>query len=634
MRSKISKFTLPDVDVEYIVKYGPGHIYWKNLDSVYIGCNKNFATLIGLDEPSEIIGISEYDMPWASIMPETANHNVRADQEVIKTGKFIVTEENLGIKNEDGNSIILRSEKFPLIDKNGKIVGILGVSVDITDSKEKERLEIENAVHKRSIVEQQQFKKIVDQMVHDIGSPLASLRMLIESYTNLPEDIRIMLREIALNISGITNNVLNMYVPKASIQDDLNEQSEAILLSSMLLQLLSEKGFQYKNHLVKFEHDFKDGGTFAFIKAEPSAFKRAISNLINNSVDALNNKIGGKVILKIQASKNNIDVIVEDNGKGLSPELINKILSGKSVTAGKKNGHGIGLTQVMDMLKPSDGKINIISKSGEGTTIILSFPRFETPNWIASEISILDHDCVVILDDDSSIHGAWDRRFKTDAPWLKLKHFTYGEDAVNFINTVTPEEKKKILLLTDFELLNQNLNGLDVIKRTKIGESILVTSHYANKQVQQLVKKIKTKILPKQLASEISIVIKKQNSENVEKFSESGKEAEIIIVDDDQLFMDTLALFAFKGKKVIKYSDPENFLNNILNHSKDAKICLDNNFDNKDITGVQIADIIYNKGYNNIYIISGNKSSINVPEYIKVILKTDLKTLKELSEKW
>lgn len=57
LMNKPVDFALPEIDLEFIVKYGPGYIYWKNLDSVYIGCNQNFATVCGLESPSDIIGM-------------------------------------------------------------------------------------------------------------------------------------------------------------------------------------------------------------------------------------------------------------------------------------------------------------------------------------------------------------------------------------------------------------------------------------------------------------------------------------------------------------------------------------------------------------------------------------------------
>jgi len=66
-----------------------------------------------------------------------------------------------------------------------------------------------------------------------------------------------------------------------------------------------------------------------------------------------------------------------------------------------------------------------------------------------------------------------------------------------------------VFLLTDYELLQQNLHGLDVISQAKIKNSILVTSHHNNQEVRELAKLSNTKILPKPLAPEVPINILK-----------------------------------------------------------------------------------------------------------------------------
>lgn len=42
----------------------PEFIFWKNVNSIYLGCNKNFITVAGLNNPEDIIGKSDYDLPW------------------------------------------------------------------------------------------------------------------------------------------------------------------------------------------------------------------------------------------------------------------------------------------------------------------------------------------------------------------------------------------------------------------------------------------------------------------------------------------------------------------------------------------------------------------------------------------
>ncbi|HEX4045360.1 MAG TPA: hypothetical protein VHZ76_06830, partial [Gammaproteobacteria bacterium] len=238
---------------------------------------------------------------------------------------------------------------------------------------------------------------------------------------------------------------------------------------------------------------------------------------------------------------------------------------------------------------------------------------------------------VIILDDDSSIHGAWSAHFEPiikQAPNIELKHFTKGKEALHFLENLSVEEKKKVFLLTDYELLKQELNGLHVVAKSQIQRSILVTSHYANPLVREQAAKTGTKILPKQLASEIPIQIDKtiQYTNNEDEL----KQVDLVIVDDDEKFIRNLVLFVFDDKTVDQYHDPHHFLNNVKKYPKDCKIYLDNNFAAGSlISGVEIAKQLHEQGYTNLYLLSGdNFKKEDVPSYLTVIRKDDIESIK------
>lgn len=81
MSKEKAKFIQPDIDLESLLMLSPGYIYWKNLDSVYLGCNQNVATLLGIVSPEEIIGKTDFDLPWGHIL-EIPQKAISDDQQV------------------------------------------------------------------------------------------------------------------------------------------------------------------------------------------------------------------------------------------------------------------------------------------------------------------------------------------------------------------------------------------------------------------------------------------------------------------------------------------------------------------------------------------------------------------------
>jgi len=107
----------------------PGVVFWKDQDSNYLGCNQAFAVGAGLKNPSEIIGKTDFDLPWS----DTEASEYRADDyEVMQNAKsklHIVEMQH----QVDGRVAWFDTSKIPLRESGGQVIGVIGVSSDITE---------------------------------------------------------------------------------------------------------------------------------------------------------------------------------------------------------------------------------------------------------------------------------------------------------------------------------------------------------------------------------------------------------------------------------------------------------------------------------------------------------------------
>lgn len=108
----------------------PQRVFWKDTNSVYLGCNMHFAKDAGLSHPSEVIGKSDFDLPWA----EYAETYRQYDRDVMTTGIAKTGYEQF-IHTAQGEVICARSYKVPLRNKDGTLVGVLAAYEDITNFK-------------------------------------------------------------------------------------------------------------------------------------------------------------------------------------------------------------------------------------------------------------------------------------------------------------------------------------------------------------------------------------------------------------------------------------------------------------------------------------------------------------------
>ncbi len=111
----------------------PQQIFWKDTNLVFRGCNKNWAMYAQLDTPESVVGKTDYDLIGN---PELANIFRTHDRQIMESNipEMHVIQRKLN-PDQSGNSIWLDSSKLPIIDADGKTIGILGVLDDITERK-------------------------------------------------------------------------------------------------------------------------------------------------------------------------------------------------------------------------------------------------------------------------------------------------------------------------------------------------------------------------------------------------------------------------------------------------------------------------------------------------------------------
>ena len=136
----------------------PQAVFWKDRNSVYVWCNRNFAFDAGVGPPENIVGKTDYDLVFTR---EQSDSYRLIDQRVMALDRpeyqFIERQ-----AQADGKQAWLVSNKMPLHDRAGKVVGVLGTYEDITERKEAEEAlqrahdELETKVKERTAAEREQ----------------------------------------------------------------------------------------------------------------------------------------------------------------------------------------------------------------------------------------------------------------------------------------------------------------------------------------------------------------------------------------------------------------------------------------------------------------------------------------------
>ncbi|MFW9771896.1 MAG: PAS domain S-box protein [Candidatus Thorarchaeota archaeon] len=115
--------------LEMVMENIPQYIFWKDIELNYQGCNDNYAKLIGIDHPENIINKKDEDLPWTQ---RDIDSFQQSEKGVIKSGKPELHIIDSWILN-NGNEVWFDINRIPLYDSEGKVVGVLVSFEDVTE---------------------------------------------------------------------------------------------------------------------------------------------------------------------------------------------------------------------------------------------------------------------------------------------------------------------------------------------------------------------------------------------------------------------------------------------------------------------------------------------------------------------
>lgn len=304
--------------------------------------------------------------------------------------------------------------------------------------------------------------ELARQVSHDIRSPIAALKVLSKQLKGLEGSERKLLDSAIKRISDIANSLSRHSQQGPS-------QTQKIHLPTMIENLVSEKRIEFatKDHL-QVDFEVKPEVWGAFVEGDESELIRMLSNLINNSVEALPNESGCvQVILQFEHGELRLSVV--DNGSGIPPELLDRVTENGFSFGKRRNlnqGRGIGLSHAKNLVENMGGSIEIRSELGQGTQIHLRFRISGPPEWFCNRLDLAEGGSIAIVDDDPSIFLSWKNVLE---PYANLLFFNNPHDYVKAMS-----DQDFHLTLMDHSYGPEIKNGLEVISELPSTENIVL----------------------------------------------------------------------------------------------------------------------------------------------------------------
>ncbi len=209
--------------------------------------------------------------------------------------------------------------------------------------------------------------RLSTSLVHDLRNPLAAIyggaEMLVDDDLS-PGQVK----RLALNIYRSSRRVQEMLQDLADVTRGKGHGAEPCRLRDLVNAALEQHAGVADSHNVTVESEIPED---IEVPLERSRMERVFANLMSNALDAMPD--GGRVHVSATREESSVVVRFEDTGPGISQEIASRLFQ-PFVSAGKKNGLGLGLALSRQTVLDHGGELWVTSRAGEGATFFVRLP--------------------------------------------------------------------------------------------------------------------------------------------------------------------------------------------------------------------------------------------------------------------
>ncbi len=369
-----------------IIEMMPNSVYWLDRNCVTLGCNKNVLNEVGLNSLEEFVGLTYEELGQKANWTENqASLFKKYDMEVMETGKPKINIEEPPLYDKNGKPIYSMSTRVPLFNDDKEIIGIVGISVDITELK---KMQEKLAIAQAKELANEEKAAFIANMRHDFRTPLSELTHTIEvlkSSQDLDE------HEVQSLISYMDSAVGRLSHLIESVVDFARIKSEnfSLILNEFDLRQVLEAvvdTFAEKVRLkkIKLLVDYPETVAHLVISDTPCV-TRILYNLISNAIKFTDS---GNVTIRVEEAgyegdKINLRLSIKDTGIGISQKTIESLFEDfkrlEPSYKGLTEGLGIGLPITKKFVDKMGGHIQIDSQKEQGTTVTVTLPFTQQP---------------------------------------------------------------------------------------------------------------------------------------------------------------------------------------------------------------------------------------------------------------
>lgn len=389
----------------------PVMIYFKDLESRFIRVNQAYEEYIGISQ-QDLVGMSDVDLFQA----KDAEYRNADELKIIATGKPMLNNIEL-CTHQNGKQYWFSTNKMPLYDAEGAIIGTFSLSIDITEQK---RTEAERSNLQIQLIHAQKLESVgmlASGIAHEINTPsqfvtdnisyvtksITSLDPVLVAYPRLLEALNSngpLAPEVAEWLTALPKvniKFLREELPAAlkDAHDGMHRITEIVRAMKSFSHPSSDKASPAElnqaitNTLIVCRNEWKYVATtkthldpdLPLVPCHLGDFNQVIVNLVVNAAHAIADVVAkapetkGVITVSTQLLKDWVEIRVADTGTGIPekarPHLFTPFFTTKTV--GKGSGQGLALAHSI-IIDRHKGTLHFETELGRGTTFIIRIP--------------------------------------------------------------------------------------------------------------------------------------------------------------------------------------------------------------------------------------------------------------------
>ena len=349
----------------------PSRVFWKDRNSVFLGCNKLFAQDAGLSSPEQIIGHTDYDYPWR----EQAELYRTDDHSVIESGTSKLRYEEPQT-TPDGRRIWVSTSKIPLRDMDNQIIGVMGTYEDVTERKRTEaELQKAKSAAEASSKAKDHFMAVLSHELRNPLCPVLATAAMLQQDAHLDTDTREQLEVIRRNVELEARLIDDLLDVTRIERGKIELHRQMVDLRQIISNAVEVCKPDIEARHLEFGVEAPDEPFL--VDADAGRLQQVFWNLLRNAIKFT--PLGGCVGMRCRREGNTVIAEVNDSGIGIDPHILPRILNafeqGEEGTNRQFGGLGLGLTISKAMVEMHGGTIEAHSEGkGKGASFCVRLP--------------------------------------------------------------------------------------------------------------------------------------------------------------------------------------------------------------------------------------------------------------------